>query len=159
MVLAHFALLLVVTFVSGAAAASSREYAPSVDPMPPELRKCYLEIAAKKETADAIHAARTVCDDVYRPQARYVVFSESGRCSEWWFDDLGRRVTENFLCSLDYPDGKKLRVACESRESRSRAFITIVDRDTLKPVASSTVGSPPKMFSSLAACIRSRGAR
>ncbi|MEL6340280.1 MAG: hypothetical protein AAFP04_06335 [Myxococcota bacterium] len=142
---------------SGRAASDPRR---AGEPNPQALERCYLEVAATKATADAIHAAQDLCDSLYKSQARSLVLAIDNRCQQWWFDDLGRRVTGAQLCVLDIPESGQLRLACERRDERAPVFVTTIDEASFETVADRpSLGKPPRIYPTLARCLLSRTKR
>lgn len=141
-------------WLAGAPLAAAQEGA-----RPESLEACYLDVAARKSTADAVHLAREICDAVFRRGPRSLSVLEGGReCVEWWFDAEGRYESADQYCGLEPVGERQWKLACQWKGG-DKGYTFVVLREEgqrLEPVGELRGKPVGPLFTSLVACIGER---
>jgi hypothetical protein len=127
---------------------------------PGTLEECYLDLAARKGTADAVHLAREICDAVFgrAPRSLSLLQSDQKECVEWWFDAEGRYESADQYCSLEASGERQWRLACQWKDGNmSYTFVELRENGRkLEPVGEVRGKKLGTLFTSLGACIEQR---
>jgi hypothetical protein len=126
---------------------------------PGSLEECYLDVAATKGSADAVHLAREICDSVFRRGPRSLsVLQGKKECVEWWFDGEGRYESADLYCSLAPSTEKQWKLACQWKGGeKPYTFVELRENGgRLEPVGELIGKRIGPLFTSLGACIEER---
>jgi hypothetical protein len=125
---------------------------------PTTLESCYLDVAARKGDADAVHLAREICDEVFRRGPRSLVQLAGNECVEWWFDAEGRYESADLYCSLEAAGKVNWKLACQWKAAgKPFTFVELApSAGKLLPVGELAGKEIGPLFSSLGACIEHR---
>ncbi len=126
---------------------------------PASLEECYLDVAARKSTADAVYLAREICDSVLRRAPRSLtVLQGEKECVEWWFDAEGRYESADLYCSLEAAGERQWKLACQWKGGeKPYTFVELREDDRrLEPVGEVRGVRIGPLFTSLGACIEHR---
>ena len=126
--------------------------------VPPTLEQCYLDVAARKGDADAVHLAREICDEVFRRGPRSLTRLVKNECVEWWFDAEGRYESADLYCSLEVAGDANWKLACQWKSTnKPYTFVELApSRGKLSPVGELRGKPLGPFFTSLGACIEER---
>lgn len=127
---------------------------------PATLEQCYLDVAARKGDADAVHIARELCDEVFRRGPRSLTLLDGKECVEWWFDAEGRYESADLYCSLEAAGATNWKLACQWKTpTKPFTFVELAPQGgKLVPVGELAGKKLGPLFTSLGACIESRAA-
>jgi hypothetical protein len=126
---------------------------------PASLEQCYLDVAATKGSADAVHLAREICDAVFRRGPRSLsVLQGKKECVEWWFDGEGRYESADLYCALEPSSEQQWKLACQWKGGeKPYTFVELRENggrlDRVGELRGKRIGP---LFTSLAACIEER---
>jgi len=128
-------------------------------PRPATLEECYLDLAARKGTADAVHLAREVCDAVFgrAPRSLSIYSKKTKECVEWWFDAEGRYESAEYYCSLEASGERTWKLACQWKTGSSYTFAQLRENQGRLELVGELKGKGiGTFFTSLGACIEHR---
>ena len=126
---------------------------------PGSLEECYLDVAAAKASADAVHLAREICDAVFQPRPRSLsALVGDKECVEWWFDSEGRYESAEIYCSLEPAEEQQWKLACQWKTpEKSYTFVKLRENaGRMEPVGGLNGRDVGPLFTSLGACIEAR---
>ncbi len=125
---------------------------------PQTLDECYLDVAARKGTADTVHLAREICDAVFQRAPRSLTVLQKNECVEWWFDAEGRYESADLYCSLEPGAQERWKLACQWKAPGKKYTFAELDENggRLEPVGELRGKSLGPLFTSLGACIEHR---
>ncbi len=125
---------------------------------PQSLDECYLDVAARKGTADTVHLAREICDAVFQRAPRSLTVLQKNECVEWWFDAEGRYESADLYCSLEAAEQERWKLACQWKAAGKKyTFAELATNGgRLEPVGKLQGKSLGPLFTSLGACIEHR---
>lgn len=148
-------LLVTVWLLTGGAPAAFGQAAER----PASLEQCYLDVAARKDSADAVHLTREICDAVFGRAPRSLSVLQGGKeCVEWWFDAEGRYESADLYCSLEPAGQKEWTLACQWKgPEKPYSFVRLREKGhRLEPVGELRGKRIGPLFTSLGACIEHR---